>query len=388
MYEVAEIAIKIGIGLAIILIALYVALLLKGVDRKLAAWLQARVGPPIRQPVWDTFKLFQKENIVPERAVPWAFNGAPLLAFVVSMVILLYLPLGPVGLRGETSGVEDWFTPMLGGYGDLILLIYLMAIPGLMMSIGGFASGSPLSTVGAQREMVMMMSYELPLAVVILAMAWRFTHVDLGGMNVFSVETFVKVPLWNEVGVLGIFGLMLLAGVFFLIIPSELSKIPFDAPEAETEIGGGIIAEYSGTNLAMFYLADAVKTVAFTALAIAIFFPYNLSPVIETFVQEIGFAGYVEPWIAFGIDMVFWLLKIELLYFLAVTVVRVGAARLKIDKLSWLYLIPLSVISLVAEDAAYQSMIRHPKVADAAAAIAGKFKVHRIEISSQMSLRD
>jgi len=347
MHEVAEIAIKIGIGLAIVIIALIVALLLKGVDRKFAAWLQARVGPPLRQPIWDTFKLFQKENIVPERAVPWAFNGAPLMAFVAAMVILLYLPLGPIGLRGSSAGIENWFTPILGGYGDLILLIYLFAIPGLMMAVGGFSSGSPLSTVGAQREMVMMMSYELPLAVVVLAMAWRFTHVDVGGMNAFSVETFVKFPLWNEVGVLGVFGLLLLAAVFFLIIPSELSKIPFDAPEAETEIGGGIIAEYSGTNLAMIYLADAVKTVAFTALAVAIFFPYNLSPVIETFVEEVGLAGSLDPWAAFGIDMVFWLLKIELIYFLAVTVVRVGAARLKIDKLSWLYLIPLSVISLV-----------------------------------------
>jgi formate hydrogenlyase subunit 4 len=265
-------------------------------------------------------------------------------------VILLYLPIGPVELRGASGGAEDWFTPLLGGYGDLVLLIYLLAIPGLMMSIGGFASGSPLATVGAQREMVMMMSYELPLATVILAMAWRFTHVDLGGMEVFSVETFVKVPLWNEVGILGVFGLILLAAVFFLIIPSELSKIPFDAPEAETEIGGGIIAEYSGTNLAMFLLADAVKTVAFTSLAIAIYFPYNLSPVIETFFQEVGVLGADEMmnhWVSFGVDMVFWLLKIELLYFLAVTVVRVGAARLKIDKLSWLYLIPLTVLAFI-----------------------------------------
>ncbi|MBN1389534.1 MAG: NADH-quinone oxidoreductase subunit H [Candidatus Thermoplasmatota archaeon] len=350
MNEVFEIAIKIGIGVLIIIMALYISLLLKGLDRRFAAWLQARVGPPLRQPIWDTFKLFQKENIIPERAVPWAFNGAPLLALVASLAILLYLPLGPIGLRGITNGAEDWFTPVLSGYGDLILLIYLLAIPGLMIAVGGFSSGSPLSTVGAQREMVMMMSYELPLAVVVLSMAWRLTNVDLGGMEVFSLETFVKVPLWNEVGPLGIFGLLLLAGVFFLIIPSELSKIPFDAPEAETEIGGGVIAEYSGANLAMFYLSDAVKTVAFTSLAVALFFPYNLSPVIETFLQEIGVIGadtMLNGWVSFGIDMLFWLVKIEVIYFFAVTVVRVGAARLKVDKISWLYLVPLSVISLV-----------------------------------------
>jgi NADH-quinone oxidoreductase subunit H len=182
-------------------------------------------------------------------------------------------------------------------------------------------------------------------------MAWRFTHVN-GVENVFEIKTFVENPIWSQpgVGILGIFGLLVLAGVFFLVIPSELSKIPFDAPEAETEIGGGIIAEYSGTNLAMFLLSDAVKTVAFTSLAIALFFPYNLSPVIETFFQEVGFIGsdtMLNHWAAFGIDVVFWLLKIELLYFLAVTVIRVGAARLKIDKLSWFYLIPLTVLALV-----------------------------------------
>ncbi|MFO8051727.1 MAG: complex I subunit 1 family protein [Thermoplasmatota archaeon] len=336
MIEEAEAAVKIGIGIGVVVVAIIVSLLLKGVDRKFAAWLQARVGPPIRQPIWDTFKLFQKDNIIPERAVRWVFNGAPLLAFVASLVILFYLPLGPIELRGAPGhAANEWLTPLFGGYGDLILVIYLLAVPGLMMSIGGFASGSPLATVGAQREMVMMMSYELPLAVVILSLAWRLTHV--GGMGAaFEIRNFVETPLWNEVGILGVFGLVLLAGVFFLIIPSELSKIPFDAPEAETEIGGGIIAEYSGTNLALFMLADAVKTVAFTSLAVALFFPYNISPVFGA-----------EGWLAFAADMVFWLIKIEVIYFLAVTVIRVGAARLKIDKISWLYLVPLSVLSVI-----------------------------------------
>lgn len=338
MIEEAEAAIKIGIGVGVVLVALVVSLLLKGVDRKFAAWLQARVGPPIRQPIWDTFKLFQKENIVPERAVGWAFNGAPLLAFVASLAILFYLPLGPIEIRGDpANAANDWLTPLFGGYGDLILIIYLLAVPGLMMAIGGFASGSPLATVGAQREMVMMMSYELPLAVVVLSMAWRLSHAGTSGAA-FAISTFVENPIWSHqgIGILSIFGLVILAAVFFLIIPSELSKIPFDAPEAETEIGGGIIAEYSGTNLALFMLADAVKTVAFTSLAIALFFPYNISPVFG-----------IDGWAAFGVDMVFWLIKIEVLYFLAVTVVRVGAARLKIDRLSWLYLIPLSVLSVI-----------------------------------------
>jgi NADH-quinone oxidoreductase subunit H len=92
----------------------------------------------------------------------------------------------------------------------------------------------------------------------------------------------------------------------------------------------------------MFYLADSVKTLAFTALAVAIFFPYNFSPVVENL-----FATGLNEWVSYGIDLVFWLIKIEVLYFFAVTVIRVGAARLKINKLSWLYLVPLSALAIV-----------------------------------------
>lgn len=339
MEEWLEVIIKLGIGFVALWGVIILSLLLKGVDRKFAAWLQARVGPPIWQPFWDVAKLWQKENIIPERAVPWVFNGAPVLALISSMLLFFYIPVGPVeGL------LEDWM-PLLGGYGDLILIIYLLAVPGLMMSIGGFASGSPLATVGAQREMVMMMSYELPLAIVILAIAWRITHFDVG-LDSFNLGVIGSPDntLWSlpGMGALGIVGAVLLAGVFFLIIPTELSKIPFDAPEAETEIGGGIIAEYSGNNLAMFYLADAIKTVAFTSLAIALFFPYNFSPVVE----EVFSMTLSDP-AAWGIDILFWLLKIEVLYFLAVTVIRVGAARLKIDRLSWLYLVPLTILGVI-----------------------------------------
>jgi len=338
--EPLEVLVRLGIGAAVIGLMIVVSLVLKGIDRKFAAWLQARYGPPVRQPFYDMAKLFQKENVVPERAVPWAFNGAPLLALVASLALLLFVPIGPAG------GIVEDFVPLLHGYGDLVLIVYLLAVPGLMMSIGGFASGSPLATVGAQREMVMMMSYEFPLAIVVLGLAWRISSIAPGADS-FSMVAIVENPLWGEIGFIGVIGLSVLAIVFFLIIPSELSKIPFDAPEAETEIGGGIIAEYSGSNLAMFYLADAVKSVAFAALAIALFVPYDISPVL-------GWDGVA----AYAVDLLFWLIKIELLYFVAITVIRVGAARLKIDRLSWLYLVPLSALAVVGVLLLYLDTVR------------------------------
>ena len=91
-------------------------LIYKGVDRKISAHMQGRIGPPIRQPFRDVGKLFTKENIIPENAVPWVFNLAPLIGLVGTISILLYLPIG--GFRPLAS-LEGGFV-----FGDLILILY------------------------------------------------------------------------------------------------------------------------------------------------------------------------------------------------------------------------------------------------------------------------
>ena len=140
-----EILVRVIGAIVIAFLGIVIGLVYKGIDRKLAARMQARVGPPIRQPFLDFFKLMIKENIVPENAVPWIFNGAPIMALVSSITILLYLPVGNI-------------PPILSGYGDIVLIIYLLTLPAIGMVVGGFASGSPYANIGAQREMVMMMS--------------------------------------------------------------------------------------------------------------------------------------------------------------------------------------------------------------------------------------
>jgi formate hydrogenlyase subunit 4 len=146
--------------------------------------------------------------------------------------------------------------------------------------IGGFASGSPYATVGAQREMATMIAYEFPLAVIIMTIAWKLSSSAAGGLgleNAFAISTIVANPVWNSVSIVGfiVFAFLLLA--LIIITPAELSKIPFDSPEAETEIGGGLLVEYSGRNLGMFYLMDSVKTVVMASIIVALFFPYNIS---------------------------------------------------------------------------------------------------------------
>lgn len=309
-------------GIVILLGSGILGLVYKGFDRKLAAQMQGRIGPPLRQPFYDVVKLMIKENIVPDHAVRWLFNGMPVIALAATATLLFYLPLGG-------------FAPLFSGYGDLILVLYLLAVPSLAMMVGGFAAGSPYATVGAQREMVMLMSYEFPLAITLVGIAWRLATV-FPDARVFSLGVIAAHPLWGLVGPLGVIGLTLLLISLIVVTPAELSKIPFDIPEAETEIAGGLLAEYSGRNLAMFYLADAIKLIVMAALTVSLFIPYGIA-------APLGISG---PLGAF-IDTLFFLVKIFFVVFFTVIVVRVGFARLKVDQVARLFWLPMTAIALL-----------------------------------------
>ncbi len=308
-----------SIGIAVF--AIFFGLLYKGIDRKIAAHMQKRVGPPIRQPFRDVRKLLCKENVVPENAVPWLFNLAPIVCLAASITLLLYIPI---------AGSE----PLLHGHGDLILILYLLIIPALSMVVGGFASGSPYATVGAQREMVTMMSYEFPLAVAIISLVWKLSEEIQG--DAFTLSFISAHPIWENVGLLGVIGAFILVLALVIVIPAELSKIPFDVAEAETEIAGGLMVEYSGRNLALFYIADGVKTFAITALMVALFFPYTIS---EFFV--------LEEYVAYTADFLFFLLKVFLVMLFSVTLIRIGVARLRISQVVSTYWVAITLIALL-----------------------------------------
>ena len=322
------------VGLA--LFGIIFGLFYKGVDRKISARMQGRIGPPLVQPFRDVRKLFTKENIVPENAIAWVFHYAPFIGVIATISILLYLPIG--GFQPLASGaiIIDG-CPVI--FGDLILILYLLMIPSLALVIGGFASGSPYATVGAQREMATMIAYEFPLAIIIVTIAWKLGSTSAGGLgleNAFAMSTIVANPVWNTAGPLAFIGFIILLLVLVIVTPAELSKIPFDSPEAETEIGGGLLVEYSGRNLAMFYLMDSVKTVVMASLIVALFFPYNLSPVLG-----------LESYPAYAVDIIFYLLKVLIIIIFSVTLIRVAVARLKIDQIVYTYWVPLTLMALV-----------------------------------------
>ncbi|MBE0431586.1 MAG: NADH-quinone oxidoreductase subunit H [Dehalococcoidia bacterium] len=312
------------IGTAVlVLVGAFFGMLYRGVDRKLVARMQGRVGPPIAQPFRDVQKLLMKENIIPSGATPWLFNAAPFLALISTGSLLLFIPL-----FGQPA--------LLGRYGDVILVLYLLIIPSLAFVLGGFASSSPYATVGAQREMIIMMSYEAPLAVVVLGIAWRIGHVT-DAANPFLMSTIAQYPIWSLLGPVGVIGALLMLLTLVVVTVGEAAKVPFDVAEAETEIAGGLLVEYSGRNLSLFYLSDVIKAFAMVSLLVALFIPYNLSPALG--ITAAPAAGIV--------DALFFLVKVLVVMFFSISLIRAGMARFKISQATSVYLMAMTAAALV-----------------------------------------
>ena len=230
-------------------------MLLCGIDRKLVAKMQKRVGPPVLQPFYDFFKLCGKETIVPAAAERITFMLSPLVGLAALVVIQLFIPV-----FGFTA---------FSGIGDIIVILYLLLVPALAMILGGAASGSPYAGVGLSREMVTVISCELPLVLVLLAVA-KTVGSAIGTGLCFSLSEIAEYQMVNGSLITKI-SMLPAAAAMLLIIPGETGNHPFDAAEAETEICEGMLAEYSGAPLGVFKLSHAVKMLSLTSLFVALF---------------------------------------------------------------------------------------------------------------------
>ena len=306
----------------LICVALFIALVFNGIERKLIARMQARIGPPIIQPLIDIKKLFMKENIVPDSAIPWLFNSMPAVALASSLIVLLYIPF---------AGMPA----LLQNYGDLILVLYVLLLPSLALAIGAFASGSSFAGIGAQREVVLMMSYEFVLSVVAISLAWLFS-LCCPQANAFAFSTITSKPAWLLVGSAGFLGLILLFISSLAVMPAKAGKLPADIGEAKTEIAEGVLVEYSGRNLALLYMAQAVRVLAFASLIVALFLPWNLSSLIA-----------IPEQLSMLADFLFFLVKVFMVMFASSIFVSAVTARLKVDQAARFYIIVVFLLSLL-----------------------------------------
>ena len=219
-------------------------------DRKITARVQFRKGPPLLQPFYDFFKLLLvKETILPAKGATGLFLAAPVIAlFGASMAaVFILLPLMNI-----TTGF----------HGDLIVIFYLLTIPSLSFVMGALASGNPLAAVGGSREMKLIMSYELTFMLVLIGIIIKSGQ---------SIDLYQIILLQQEGSpFIGTLSGVLLFVVAIFCLQAKLALVPFDMPEAETEISGGIFIEYSGTPYAMIRLSKYMLFFILPAFVIAL----------------------------------------------------------------------------------------------------------------------
>jgi NADH-quinone oxidoreductase subunit H len=226
-----------------------VGLLTTWVDRKVTARIHLRVGPPWYQPFADTFKLLGKEVVVPAGARYTGFLVMPVIGLAAATLASTILWL--VNLQPTSSFV-----------GDSIVTLYIMTIPAIALIIGGSASGNPLGALGSAREMKLLFAYELPLTIAMLT-----TIVKVG---TFSFDKILMYQEYNGVMLSSVSGVLAFIVAIFCA-QAKLGFLPFDIPEAETEIAGGTHIEYSGAPLAIVRLNTAIMYLVVPLFIITLF---------------------------------------------------------------------------------------------------------------------
>ncbi|MFH1519577.1 MAG: complex I subunit 1 family protein [Candidatus Omnitrophota bacterium] len=282
-----------------------IGLLASWIDRKVTARVQYRVGPPILQPLIDIVKLLGKENLVPVGSSKLTFLMAPVigLASVILVATLLWL-----------NNIHPGKTFL----GDLIVVLYLLTIPSMSIIIGGFASRNPLASLGASREMKLILSYELPFVLAILVPIIKSNFsIRLG--EIITLQAQQGVILGNLSGILAFI-------VLIMCVQAKLALVPFDIPEAETEIVGGPLIEYSGTGLAIYRLTKNM-----------------LLFVLPFFLMILLMGGLRFD----GIHLLYGILKYVGLVAL-ITVIRNTNPRVRIDQAMRFFWGPMTIIAVLA----------------------------------------
>jgi NADH-quinone oxidoreductase subunit H len=286
---------------------------LEWLDRKFYARMQNRQGPlytgykGMLQPLADILKLFFKEDIVPAKADRFMFSFMPILGLAVVVTAGLYLPV--------------WYmTPYNSFQGDLIVVLYLLSVPSLVLFLAGWFSVSPFSLIGATRVLTQLFSYEVPFFLALLTPA-----VVAGSWQISEIAIFP----WTS-GAWWVIPIQMLAFIVALLtLQAKLERVPFDIPEAETEVVGGPLTEYSGKKLALFRIQKDVLMLVGSAFIAALFLG--------------GFPG--------GLLMGgFWLLVKTSFVVVLLSIIKASFARIRIDQMvnfSWKYLAPTCLVQFL-----------------------------------------
>ena len=306
-------------------------MLLCGIDRKIVAKMQKRVGPPVAQPFYDFFKLCGKETIIPAAANKTVFLISPIVGLAALVVLQLFIPIFD-------------FTAF-SAMADIIVILYLLLIPAVSVITGGAASGSPYAGVGLSREMVTVIACELPLVMILLAVA-KVVGDAMGTGLCFSFSQIMAYQAEHGSLILR-FSMIPAAAAMLMVIPCETGNQPFDAAEADTEICEGMLCEYSGPPLAVYKLNHGIKMLTMTSLFVALFLG-GIGTGINNLVALTGLTGGAAGAAGIILGVIVTYLICILLTILTVSLIHAVTARLKIEHLFKFYWTAVSGFALVS----------------------------------------
>ena len=242
------------LSLAIVnlVLVILVAPFSEGVMRKLKATVHSRKGPPLTQPYLDLLKLLGKEDL--QVTGNPLFSLGPVMTFAGILVAALFTPMGT--------------RPPLGFAGDLIVLVYFLALASVGVMLGGTSTGSPYGALGVAREMMLAMMVEIIVMASLIVGVIHIQSFDLGRLSIWSRQSGPTLSM------------IIAAIAFFLALQVQLGKLPFDLPDADQEIMGGPFMEASGPKLALYKWSYFAKQILLASLFLEVFLPWPKTGII------------------------------------------------------------------------------------------------------------
>ncbi|MFO0677721.1 MAG: NADH-quinone oxidoreductase subunit NuoH [Polyangiaceae bacterium] len=359
-----------------------VGALLTWLDRRQSAMIQDRVGPNrallkigklelrvlgLLHTAADGLKFFFKEDFVPKRADKLLFAIAPILTMVPVLALVAVIPFGDTlclhSIRQVADGATWWPTvPRHGVCADFgvplqvanldVGLLFIFAISGqgiVAAAMAGWASDNKFSLMGALRAASQMVSYEVTLGMSLI-----------GAMMIYGTVRLEQMAVWQGDHTWGIFVQPLAFFLFFAAAVAESKRIPFDLPEAESELVSGYFTEYSGMKFGMFYFAEYMEVATSSMLLVAIFLGGWQLP----FLHRDGLTIEVGTFVFHQAIPHIWVILIGFLTFFGKTLalcflqcfVRWSLPRFRYDqlmRLCWKFLLPLSLANIFVTGVVY-----------------------------------
>jgi len=317
----------IQVGAVVLITTLWVAYATY-LERKISAFMQARLGPMrvgpwgLLQPIADGLKLLTKEDFVPENADRWIFFVAPYIAVVAAFIVMAVVPFGP-----------DWAVITDVNIGVLFVLA-VSSVGVLALILAGWSSNSKYALLGALRSSAQMVSYEVSMGMAIIGALMFARTLSLSGVVTAQASNSIWFFFYQPIG----FFIFLISGI------AENNRAPFDLPEAESELVAGFHTEYSGFRWSLFFMAEYAAMVVVTAVATTLYLGGWYFPFVYRLTEARGFHNaYVV------ISLIVFLTKAGLLLYLYFWL-RWTLPRFRYDQLmdlGWKWMLPAALINVV-----------------------------------------